>query len=73
MAVSNAATRPGDENGPKEEIVFSSRDGFVWASWPQTNATIRLGRHDLVAAMMQDFLAQDSLGRRLATNLDPGD
>lgn len=73
MAAPNAATLPGDDNGPEEEIVFSSRDGFVWASWPQTNATIRLGRHDLVAAMMQDFLAQDSLGRRLATNLDPGD
>lgn len=73
MAVSNVATLPGDDNGPEEEIVFSSRDGFVWASWPQTNATVRLGRHDLVAAMMQDFLAQDSLGRRLAMNSDLGD
>lgn len=73
MAATNAATLPGDDNGPEEEIVFSSMDGFVWASWPQTNATIRLGRHDLVAAMMQDFLAQDSLGRRLAMNSDLGD
>lgn len=73
MAAPNASTLPGDDNEPEEEIVFSSRDGFVWASWPQTNATIRLGRHELVAAMMQDFLAQDSLGRRLATNLDPDD
>lgn len=55
------------------EIIFSSREGYVWASWPDTNATVRLGSHELVAAMMQDFLAQDTLGRRLATQLQVGD
>jgi hypothetical protein len=52
---------------PELGIVFSSRDGFVWASWPETDAAVRLGRHDMVAAMMQDFLAQDALGKRLNT------
>ena len=47
------------------EIVFSSRDGYVWASWQHSEASVRLGRLELVAAMMQDFLAQDALGKRL--------
>ena len=51
---------------PEIGIIFSSRDGFVWASWPDTEGAVRLGRHEMVAAMMQDFLAQDDLGRRLA-------
>ena len=37
----------------------------MWASWPDTNAAVKLGRHDVVAAMMEDFLAQDALGQRL--------
>ena len=51
---------------PEQEIIFSLMDDYVWASWPDSNATVRLGRHDMVAAMMQDFLAQDALGQRLA-------
>ena len=47
-------------------LTFSLRDGFVWASWPESEASVRLGRHDMVAAMMQDFLAQDALGVELA-------
>jgi hypothetical protein len=68
-----AMTRPtassfwGHRWEPELGIVFSSREGFVWASWPETEATVRLGRHDMVAAMMQDFLAQDALGKRLNT------
>ena len=58
---------------PEEEIIFSLRDDYIWASWPDTNATVRLGRHDMVAAMMQDFLAQDALGERLATSRSAGD
>ena len=54
------------EIGPEEEIVFSSRDGFVWASWPDSDASVRLGSHDMVAAMMRDFLAQDAIGLRLS-------
>ena len=54
-------------------IIFSSRDGYVWASWQATDVSIRLGRHDMVAAMMRDFLAQDALGERLAMHLPGGD
>jgi hypothetical protein len=49
-----------------DQIIFSSRDGYVWVSWRETDATVKLGRHEIVAAMMQDFLAQDALGLRLA-------
>jgi len=52
---------------PEEEIIFSLKDDFVWASWPDTHAAVRLGRHDVVAAMMEDFLAQDALGRQLTS------
>lgn len=51
---------------PEQNVIFSSREGFVWASWPETEAAVRLGRHEAVAAMMRDFLAQDALGKRLA-------
>ena len=50
---------------PEEAIIFSLLDGYVLASWPGTDASVRLGRHEMVAAMMEDFLAQDALGRRL--------
>ena len=51
---------------PELAIIFSLRDGYVWASWPDTEASVRLGRHEMVAGMMRDFLAQDALGDRLA-------
>ena len=53
------------DQAPEEAIIFSLLDGYVLASWPGTDASVRLGRHKLVAAMMEDFLAQDALGRRL--------
>ena len=53
------------ERHAERDMIFSLRDGFVWASWPDTDATVRLGRHDKVAAMMRDFLAQDALSERL--------
>jgi len=62
-----ASSFTGHRWEPELGIVFSSREGFVWASWPATEAAVRLGRHDMVAAMMHDFLAQDALGKRLNT------
>ena len=50
---------------PEEAIIFSLHDGYVLVSWPGTDASVRLGRHEVVAAMMEDFLAQDALGKRL--------
>jgi hypothetical protein len=48
------------------DIIFSLVDGFVWACWPGTSASVRLGEHEPVTAMMRDFLAQCDLGERLA-------
>ena len=50
----------------KNPIIFSLVDGFVWACWPGTSASVRLGDHEPVIAMMRDFLAQCDLGERLA-------
>ena len=50
---------------PEQEIIFSSRDGYVWVSWPGTSAAMRLGRSALVAYMIKDFLAQEDLATRL--------
>ena len=54
------------DQAPEEAIIFSLLDGYVLASWPGTDASVRLGRHEMVAAMMKDFLAQDEVGKRLA-------
>ncbi len=48
-------------------IVFSSEGGDTWASWPGRGCTVHLGDRDEVAAMMEDYLAQCELGRRLAS------
>ena len=56
---------------PDRDLIFSSREGFVWASWLDTEVAVRLGRHEIVAAMMRDFLEQDALGERLARPPSP--
>lgn len=76
-----ALNRSRSDDHWKPDIVFSLRDGFVWVSWPETDAAIKLGRHEIVSMMMKDFLAQDALGQRLnesgeradrPASLDPG-
>jgi uncharacterized protein (DUF2237 family) len=62
---------PGGRWEPELGIIFSLRDDFVWATWPETEAAVRLGRHHIVASMMRDFLAQDALGERLAIRRPP--
>lgn len=47
-------------------IVFSADNGQAWASWYGVDAPVRLGPQDEVAKMMEDFLAQVELSRRLA-------
>jgi len=71
MGKSTSISSTGRTGLPEEEIIFSLRDGYVWASWPDTHATVRLGRHETVAAMMEDFLAQDAIGQRLTTRPQP--
>ena len=63
MTARDVSTIPGWN--PDLELIFSSRDGYVWVSWPDADAAVKLGRHEMVAAMMQDFLAQVELSERL--------
>jgi hypothetical protein len=66
MATSHVSRQSHYRWSSDRRVIFSSRDGYVWASWPNANA-VNLGRHEEVAAMMRDFLAQDALGKRLVT------
>ena len=50
---------------PERELIFSLIDGLVYVSWPGTVASLKLGTHEAVSAMMEDFLAQNAVGRRL--------
>jgi hypothetical protein len=47
-------------------IVFSLEKGQVWASWYGRGAPVLLGSQRKVSEMMQDFLAQEELARRLS-------
>ncbi|HLO20638.1 MAG TPA: hypothetical protein VK192_09110 [Sphingomicrobium sp.] len=46
-------------------IIFSLEKGVALASWPGASARVPLGSEQEVAEMMQDFLAQLELGKRL--------
>lgn len=46
-------------------VVFSLEKGEVWASWYGQGPPVLLGSQRKVAEMMQDFLAQVEIGRRL--------
>jgi hypothetical protein len=46
-------------------IVFSLQNDEVWASWYGAGPPIRLGSQNRVEIMMEDFLAQGELGKRL--------
>jgi hypothetical protein len=46
-------------------IVFSLEKGQVWASWYGQWPPVLLGSDRKVAAMMQDYLAQVEVGKRL--------
>ena len=47
-------------------LVISLESGEAWASWYGDDTRIRLGPQEEVAAMMQDFLAQLEVGKRLS-------
>jgi hypothetical protein len=49
----------------KGGIVFSLQGNEVWASWYDKGPPVRLGTEGNVSEMMQDFLAQVELGKRL--------
>ncbi len=46
-------------------IVFSLDQGKVWASWYGQGPPVLLGSQRKVSVMMEDFLAQEELGKRL--------
>lgn len=46
-------------------IVFSLEDGKVWASWYGQETPVLLGSQSTVSTMMEDFLAQVEVGKRL--------
>lgn len=47
-------------------IVFSLEQGQVWASWYDQGPPVLLGSQKMVSGMMEDFLAQEELGKRLS-------
>jgi hypothetical protein len=53
-------------SGAPGGVVFSLEDGQAWASWYGSGPAIRLGPQEEVTEMMQDFIAQVELGKRLA-------
>lgn len=63
------ALRPARPDGTPTQVVFSSQGGYAWASWYGSHSWVRLGPKDEVAVMMEDFLAQLELGKRLESGL----
>ena len=57
--------RNGRKDAPSSGIVFSLEKGEAWASWYERPLKVRLGQQEEVAAMMEDFLAQLELAKRL--------
>lgn len=57
---------PVEPKVPSGGIVFSLERGEAWASWYGQGSPVRLGPQAEVAEMMEDFLAQLEVGRRLA-------
>ena len=55
---------------PSHGLVFSLARGEAWASWYGADARVRLGPQEEVAAMMEDFLAQLEVGKRLSRAAD---
>jgi len=49
-------------------IVFSLEDGKVWAFWYGQGPPVLLGSQAKVSTMMEDFLAQLAVGKRLNGN-----
>jgi hypothetical protein len=67
------AARSLRQAGAKEHaggIVFSLDGGQAWASWYGIDAPVRLGPRDEVVRMMEDFIAQVEVGRRLQASVE---
>lgn len=51
-------------------VLFSLDQGEVWASWYGRGPRVLLGSEEKVSGMMEDFLAQGEVARRLNGNRD---
>jgi hypothetical protein len=66
----NRHTQVEELGGP---AIFSLEDGEAWVRSTASSSSVRLGPQEEVAGMMQDFLAQLELGKRLNGHPDwPG-
>lgn len=57
--------RRADPDEVSSGVIFSLEGGQAWASWPGADSPVQLGPCDEVTEMMEDFLAQVELGKRL--------
>ena len=55
------------------KVVFSLEKGQAWAGWHGDRARVRLGPHEEVVEMMEDFLAQVELGKYLSGKVRQAD
>lgn len=52
------------------KVVFSEEKGHAWAHWHSDRPSLPLGPHEEVAAMMEDYIAQVEIGKRLTVDED---
>ena len=64
-AIVENSSRPVRPDEQSAQVVFSLEGGQAWASWYGSHSWVRPGPKDEVAEMMEDFLAQLELGKRL--------
>lgn len=65
-----AAIQRRNLDAPAGDIIFSLEKEQVWASWYGAGPPLRLGSQRMVGAMMEDFLAQVEIGKRLTGKSD---
>ena len=64
--------RPARPDSFSTPVVFSLERGQAWASWYGSHSWVRLGEEGQVSEMMEDFLAQRELGKRLDRTASAG-
>ena len=65
-AIAVILSHPDEASGG---VIFSLEEGQVWASWYGQGPPVCLGSQKRVGKMMEDFLAQEELAKRLAGQL----
>lgn len=62
---------PREDDSGSGGVIFSLEQGEVWASWYGQGHPVRLGIRSRVSNMMEDFLKQEQLAKRLAAKAEP--